>query len=158
MLDVTPVLLRIWSHLPDFAKSIYLRLTAPTVTVGVAAVILDEEGRLLLLRHTYKPQFPWGIPGGYLAKGESLEEALRREIQEETGFQSEVGPLLSASLYGGSQLDLAYACRIAGGQFRPSHEVSAYRFWPIDELPPLLPNHRRLLELAGILGRPADGG
>ncbi len=52
--------------------------------LGVKALIFNGENKLLLLRaKTY-----WDIPGGRIQKGESVEEALRREVHEETGLQN----------------------------------------------------------------------
>jgi 8-oxo-dGTP pyrophosphatase MutT (NUDIX family) len=56
----------------------------PTVTVG--ALIYDAEGRVLMIR-THKWSNLWGIPGGKIKFGETAEEALRREIKEETDLE-----------------------------------------------------------------------
>ncbi len=56
---------------------------APVVTVGAA--IFDEAGRVLMVR-THKWSDRWGIPGGKVKYGESCEDALRRELEEETGL------------------------------------------------------------------------
>lgn len=55
----------------------------PVVTVG--GLIFDKEGRVLLVQ-TYKWSNMWGIPGGKIKYGEPSEEALKREIKEETGL------------------------------------------------------------------------
>ena len=56
----------------------------PVATVG--ALIRDAEGRFLMIR-THKWSHRWGIPGGKIQRGESCEEALRREVREETGLE-----------------------------------------------------------------------
>lgn len=59
--------------------------------VGVGGVVV-EQGRVLLVRRGQAPLLgEWSIPGGALKVGETLEEALRRELREETGL--EVTPL-----------------------------------------------------------------
>lgn len=50
-------------------------------TIGVRAVLLDDEDRIALVRHTYADH--WYLPGGGVKKGESIEAALRRELAEE---------------------------------------------------------------------------
>lgn len=62
------------------AARIYWRLTKPR-TIGVRAVLLDSDDRVALVRHTYTDQ--WYLPGGGVKKGESMEAALRRELEEE---------------------------------------------------------------------------
>lgn len=65
--------------------------------VGVGGVVLDREGRVLLVKRAREPQRGrWSFPGGLLRLGETAEEGLRREIREETGLEVEVGPLVTA--------------------------------------------------------------
>ena len=64
--------------------------------VGVGAVIFDEDRRrVLLVKRGREPaKGRWSIPGGLVDVGEALEEALEREVVEETGLEIEVGPLV----------------------------------------------------------------
>src|SRR5271154_4328327 len=55
--------------------------------IGVGAVILDEYGRVLLIRRATEPmKGHWSLPGGLLELGETLIEGVKREIHEETGL------------------------------------------------------------------------
>ena len=62
--------------------------------VGVGAVIV-QDGRVLLVKRRYEPLAGrWSLPGGTLEVGETLEAGLAREMQEETGFDVRVGPVI----------------------------------------------------------------
>ena len=57
------------------------------------AVVLDTDGRILLVRFEFPERALWACPGGGVEPGESHEEALRRELHEETGLVlDELGP------------------------------------------------------------------
>jgi ADP-ribose pyrophosphatase YjhB (NUDIX family) len=64
-----------------------------TPRISAGALFLDDQGRILLLRPTYKSY--WDIPGGYVEPGESPRAACAREIYEELGIRVRVGRLLS---------------------------------------------------------------
>jgi len=62
--------------------------------VGVGAVIV-RDGKALIVKRAHEPRKgEWSLPGGRVELGESLEDATRREIKEETGLDVEVGPLV----------------------------------------------------------------
>ncbi|HJP70919.1 MAG TPA: NUDIX domain-containing protein [Candidatus Limnocylindria bacterium] len=59
------------------------------------AVVLDPDGRILLVRFEFPDRHVWACPGGGLEPGESHEDALRRELREEVGLEVEdVGPCI----------------------------------------------------------------
>ena len=63
--------------------------------VGVGAVLVDENGRVLLVKRRYEPLAgQWSLPGGAVDAGETLEACVIREMREETGLGVEVGPVI----------------------------------------------------------------
>jgi ADP-ribose pyrophosphatase YjhB (NUDIX family)/ketosteroid isomerase-like protein len=63
--------------------------------VGVGAVVVTEDGRVVLVKRQHEPLAgQWSLPGGALEVGESLEAGVAREIREETGLDVDVGPVV----------------------------------------------------------------
>ena len=62
--------------------------------VGVGAVIV-RDGRALIIKRAHEPRKgEWSLPGGLLELGESLQDAIRREVKEETMLDVSVGPII----------------------------------------------------------------
>ena len=104
--------------------------------LGAAAVVV-HEGRVLLIRRGQAPDAgEWSIPGGGVELGESVEDALRREVREETGLEIAVGAFLE--LYQRVELDadgirfhfviLDYAATVVGGTLRAGDDAAAAAF------------------------------
>jgi 8-oxo-dGTP diphosphatase len=79
----------LWRGSPRFLRRVGVWVTQPRFNVTAGAVVSDERGRVLLLRHVLRKGSGWGIPGGFLMSGEQPEEAIRRELREETGLELE---------------------------------------------------------------------
>jgi 8-oxo-dGTP diphosphatase len=148
------MLLRIWRDVPfpGWMRQMFLRVLNPSVMVGAMALIQDEQGRVLIVEHTYRRQVPWGLPGGWLKGSESPEAGLIREVMEETGLHVRVEQLLAADFWAGSQFDLLYRCNVLSGTYRESDETGQHRWVLPSELPELLPNQWALLRKAGLFG------
>ena len=77
----------IWRRLPSSTRLLALRLVNPRFTVTAAAVIFNEKDQVLLLKHRFRPGSGWGLPGGFLKRGEQPLDALHRELCEEIGLE-----------------------------------------------------------------------
>jgi 8-oxo-dGTP diphosphatase len=146
------LLLWIWKHLP-FGGTARLFLTwclNLRYAVGVAVVITNEHGEVLLLRHTYRRGiYDWGLPGGWVKGHERMERAIVRELHEETAWILALDHLVAVySGYALPRLIVLFKGHLAGGTFRPSAEVSEYAFCPPDQLDRILPWERLAVQQA----------
>jgi ADP-ribose pyrophosphatase YjhB (NUDIX family) len=129
----------------------------PLILVGANVLILDDRGRLLLMHRADTGD--WGLPGGFMEPGETVEEAARREVREETGL--EVGRLALLGVFSGPEfyfeysngdqvfgVAVAYVADAFDGELRgDASESLELRFFALDELPDaMLPVDRPLVE------------
>ncbi len=111
------------------------RLVNDSFLVGVSGVVADEGGRVLFFHHTYR-RSPWGLPGGWMRRGESPFETVEREVAEESGLEVRATRLLLVGAAPDrSKLDFVVGATLVGGSFCPSSEVDAHRWCRPDEVP-----------------------
>src|SRR5579863_7539923 len=93
--------------------------------IGVYALIFDEERVLLALRRDIDW---WNLPGGGMEIGETVDQALAREVREETGLEVSVGQLVGVySKPQKQEVVLAFRCHITGGKLTETEEVRECR-------------------------------
>ncbi len=129
-----------------------------------AAVLVQHEDAILLVRHQKGSQTYWLLPGGGVDFGETAPEAASREVTEETGVEVEIGDLLLASetiAPDGSRhvLHLVFHARLRGGDLKVGDEerLAEARFVPIAELS-ALELHPPMAEVLENLARGLDPG
>jgi 8-oxo-dGTP pyrophosphatase MutT (NUDIX family) len=136
---------------------VYFRLVRG-LTLGVRVAVLNDRGEVFLVRHTYTPG--WHLPGGGVEVGETLEEALAKELREEA-LISLTGPAQFQGIFfnrGVSRRDhiALYIVRdfAVDGVKQPDREIAQAGFFPLAALPEgLTPaTRRRLDEIIG--GKP----
>jgi len=119
----------------------------PHYEVSVGAVVLNERSQLLLCHHTYRREFPWGMPGGDIDPGEDPADAVRRELWEETGFRAgEVELLLVENWKKYRQLTLTYLCKGVTGEFVPNDEISRIQYFDVSALPGFFYEQRKTID------------
>lgn len=108
-----------------------------TKKFGAAAIILNDEGHVLLVKQSYGA-FNWELPGGAAEPGESPAEAVIREVREETGLDVVVEKM--TGWYFESHIDFhhyAFVCTRVNPEagFEPDAEVTECAFHSIETLP-----------------------
>lgn len=146
---MTDWLLALWKllALPKQWQLGIMRVLQDQFLIGVTGVITNDKKEILLVRHTYRSDHEWSLPGGYLKAKEHPKEGLEREIEEETGL------VVSADYRykirtdrETARLDIIYTGSFIGGTFRPSKEVTEAKFFAFDELPDIRRDQLLLIE------------
>lgn len=123
------------------------------ITLGVRAAVFDETGRILLVRHTYRPG--WYLPGGGVERRETIRDALVRELDEEVGVTMAEEPALFGVYTNFFENKSDHVALFRVGRYaitpRPNLEIAEQGFFamdapPADSSPGTL---RRLAELQG---------
>lgn len=120
--------------------------------VAAAVVIINGAGEILLIKRGPETLHPhrWSVPAGFVDFGEELKTAAQRETREETGLNTDIGPVLTAT----TNLDdpekpticVWFQATIVGGEMAPGDDATEVGFFAPDELPTLaFPNDMDLL-------------
>lgn len=133
-----------WKRLPPAVRLRLVRLTQPKFTVSAAAVIVNAEGEVLLLKHLLRPFSGWGLPGGFIDAGESAEAAIVREVREETGLIL-AGPTLFEVRTIGRHVEVLFRAESVGEARVSSGEIIELRWFALDSLPADLGSAQRRL-------------
>ena len=128
----------------EFSNSIMYRVMQQwfrwtrSMTLGVRALVIDQEGRILLVRHGYTPG--WLLPGGGIERGETAHEALARELQEEAAITLTQEPELfgfysNEKIFRGDHVAFYVVKQFLPGQFTATAEIADARFFDREDLP-----------------------
>jgi len=105
-------------------------------SIGVGCVVVQED-RVLLVKITYGHK-GWMLPGGYVRPAETIGEAVRREVQEETGLVVEPLELVSVRSRvkeGRNDIYVTFMVKVIGGELRPDgKEIAEARYFTLAEM------------------------
>ena len=120
------------------ALHVYWRF-ARAMTLGVRALVIDEEGQIFLVKHSYVSG--WHLPGGGVEAGETLGEALARELREEGNIEITAPPRLHGFFFNNRASRRDHVALFVVHAFRqstapvPDREIVAHGFFAPDALP-----------------------
>jgi len=108
-------------------------LIADLIPIPSVEAIISKENSLLFLRRNNSPaKGQWWVPGGRIRKGETLGEALYREVKEETGLEvikSKLVNVYSRMFDGRHDISIAYLCKCKGDKIVLNDEHSEYKYF-----------------------------
>ena len=109
------------------------------MTLGVRALVVDGAGRIFLVKHSYVSG--WHLPGGGVEAGETLAEAIARELREEGNIEVTGPPRLHGIFFNDRDSRRDHVALFVVRAFRqsatpvPDHEIVAHGFFAVDALP-----------------------
>jgi ADP-ribose pyrophosphatase YjhB (NUDIX family) len=132
----------------------YWRFTR-TVTLGVRALVIDQAGRIFLVKHSYVSG--WHLPGGGVEPGETIVAALARELREEGNIELIEAPKLCGLFYNDRDSPRDHVALYLVRGFRqsaapvPDCEIVAHGFFAVDALPndTTVATRARIIEVLG---------
>jgi 8-oxo-dGTP pyrophosphatase MutT (NUDIX family) len=109
------------------------------MTLGVRGLVVDDAGRVFLVKHSYVGG--WHLPGGGVERGETMLDALIRELAEEGNIEPTVPPMLHGIFFNARVSRRDHVAVYVLREFRqtappvPTREIVAHGFFPVGELP-----------------------
>jgi len=131
------------------------------LTLGARGMVIDDQQRVFLIKHSYTDG--WHLPGGGVEAGETLLEALTRELREEGNIELTAPPELHGifyyPLYSNRDHVAVYVVRSfrQSAQPIPDREIVAHGFFPVNALPEDITNGTRARIAEVLHGVPATG-
>jgi ADP-ribose pyrophosphatase YjhB (NUDIX family) len=109
------------------------------MTLGVRALVIDADGRIFLVKHSYVSG--WHLPGGGVEVGETLAQALARELREEGNIEITAPPQLHGLFFNNRDSRRDHVALFVVRAFRqssapvPDREIVEHGFFAVDALP-----------------------
>ena len=101
----------------------------------VEVLVVNELNEVLLLKQNYISETKWTVVSGYMVEGETIEEAVSREVKEETGQLVDKCQYVSSYYFEPKQLIMiGFIAYVKKSQFTDSDEVDDLRWYKLDEV------------------------
>ena len=142
----------VYTRTPARMRRVLIRTAAPTYAVGALLIVHRPDGRILLVRQSYRPD--WFLPGGLLKRREGPARAAARELREEVGIAAAAVSDPIATFIDPTIRTVTAFCEAtvdehaAAAADPASHEILQVAWFPPQQLPPL--NEELVRALRGI--------
>jgi 8-oxo-dGTP diphosphatase len=126
-----------------------MKYKTPSLTTD--GIIIKNKEILLIKRKNPPFKGKWALPGGFIEYGEKAEEAVVREVEEETGLKTQIKKLVGvysdpARDPRGHTVSVVYLLEIYGGKLLASDDASEVKFYKLNELPALSFDHSEIIK------------
>ncbi len=128
-----------------------MKYKIPSITAD--GILLKDKQILLIQRKNEPFKGKWALPGGFVEYGEKTEDAVIREVFEETGLKTKICDL--AGVYSdpkrdprGHTITVAYALEIVDGMLKAGDDASDVKFFNVNQLPALSFDHNEIINEA----------
>jgi len=143
-------------------KAFTYEYARPAATADVVLITREAQPRVLLIRRAREPfAGTWALPGGFVNPDESIVDAAKRELHEETGLEiATLEPLYTTGDPGrdprGWTISIAFLARVESGELQPKagDDAAAVKWFRLNKLPELAFDHAMLVRRA--IARIAD--
>jgi len=125
---------KIWWLMPYYLRWRLVWFSQKKFTVSVVAIITNDRNEILILDHYFRLKFSWGLPGGFINRGEKPIDAIRREIKEETDLELENVKLVKVRNVG-KHIEILFRAKGVGEAKVSSREIRAVNWFTLDKLP-----------------------
>ena len=129
------LLSKVWKKMPKGARRWLTRRAEASFTVSAAAIVTNDAGEVLLLNHLLRPNSGWGLPGGFVNAGEQAEDAVRRELREETGIELRDIELVRVRTFA-RHIEIIFRARGVGEASVQSREITELDWFTAENMPP----------------------
>lgn len=126
---------KVWKKTPGGVRRWLARRIETSFTVSAAAVVTNAEGEVLLLNHILRPKSGWGLPGGFMNGDEQPDDAVRREIGEETGIELRNVRLVRVRNLK-RHIEVIFSAEAVGEPQVMSREITELGWFAVHDLPP----------------------